>query len=52
MRKSTSISLSDKELAKAKELMKIYDTESLSELFRILLKAENERINFYAELKK
>lgn len=49
MRKSTSISLSEKELKKSKELMRLYDTESLSELVRILIEAELKRIEFYAE---
>lgn len=49
MRKSTSISLSEKELKKSKDLMRVYDTESLSELFRILIKAESERIQFYTD---
>lgn len=49
MRTSTSISLSEKDKAKIKELIKIYDVESLSELLRILVQQEMERINFYRE---
>lgn len=50
MRTSTSISLSEKDKDKAKKLMKIYDAESLSELFRILIAAELERVVFYQNL--
>lgn len=49
MRTSTSISLSEKDKQKIKELIKIYDVESLSELVRILVQQEIERINFYRE---
>lgn len=52
LRKTTSISLSEKEQQKAKELMDKYELLSLSELFRVLINEELQRLNHYKDILK
>lgn len=50
MKQSTSIYLSDKDKKRMERLLEIYEVRSMSELIRILVEKETERINYYKEL--
>lgn len=50
MKQSTSISLSDKDRKRLKELLTVYDLESASELIRLLIEQEYNTVNKYREL--
>lgn len=50
MNSNTSVRLSDKDIKKLKDIQEAYEINSFSEMIRVLIRQEHERIIFYKDL--